>query len=409
MTPESQALRHAFFAERAAAQDPRRARGHAARARSRRSRVIGAGTMGGGIAMNFLNAGIPVTMLEMKQEALDKGVAHHPQELRGARSRRASSQQDKLRRAHGAAASRRSTYDDLKDADLVIEAVFEDMGVKETGVQEARRGREARRDPRHQHLDARRRQDRRVHQAPAGRDRHALLQPGQRDEAARGRARREDREGRAGHRDGARQEDQEDRRGLGRVRRLHRQPHDRAVLAAGRLLLEEGATPAAGRHGDGEVRLRDGAVPRWATSPATTSAGRSASAATSRSPNVDVLEDRRHAVRAGPLRPEDRRRLVRYEPGKRDADPRSRGRRADRRRTARSSASRRARSATRRSSSAASTRWSTKARSILEEGIALRASDIDMVYLTGYGFPLYRGGPMLYADTRRPDQRRARR
>ena len=36
---------------------------------------------------------------------------------------------------------------------------------------------------------------------------------------------------------------------------------------------------------------------------------------------------------------------------------------------------------------------------ILEEGIALRASDIDMVYLTGYGFPLHRGGPMLYADT----------
>ena len=36
---------------------------------------------------------------------------------------------------------------------------------------------------------------------------------------------------------------------------------------------------------------------------------------------------------------------------------------------------------------------------ILEEGIALRASDIDMVYLTGYGFPLHRGGPMCYADT----------
>jgi 3-hydroxyacyl-CoA dehydrogenase len=36
---------------------------------------------------------------------------------------------------------------------------------------------------------------------------------------------------------------------------------------------------------------------------------------------------------------------------------------------------------------------------ILEEGIAMRASDVDMVYLTGYGFPLHRGGPMLYADT----------
>ena len=42
---------------------------------------------------------------------------------------------------------------------------------------------------------------------------------------------------------------------------------------------------------------------------------------------------------------------------------------------------------------------------ILEEGIALRASDIDMVYLTGYGFPPYRGGPMFYADTRRARRR----
>ena len=73
-TPESRALRHAFFAERAAARSPT-CRGHAARARSQRVAVIGAGTMGGGIAMNFLNAGIPVTILETKQEALDKGLA----------------------------------------------------------------------------------------------------------------------------------------------------------------------------------------------------------------------------------------------------------------------------------------------------------------------------------------------
>jgi 3-hydroxyacyl-CoA dehydrogenase len=40
-----------------------------------------------------------------------------------------------------------------------------------------------------------------------------------------------------------------------------------------------------------------------------------------------------------------------------------------------------------------------EAANILEEGIAMRASDIDMVYLTGYGFPVHRGGPMFYADT----------
>ena len=44
---------------------------------------------------------------------------------------------------------------------------------------------------------------------------------------------------------------------------------------------------------------------------------------------------------------------------------------------------------------------------ILEEGIASKASDIDMVYLTGYGFPLHRGGPMCYADSAGPVQRRA--
>ena len=48
---------------------------YAVRAHQARSAVIGAGTMGGGIAMNFLNAGIPVTLLEINQEALDKGVA----------------------------------------------------------------------------------------------------------------------------------------------------------------------------------------------------------------------------------------------------------------------------------------------------------------------------------------------
>ena len=70
MTPEARALRHVFMAERAAgkiadvpADTPLRTIGKVA--------VIGAGTMGGGIAMNFLNDGLPVVMLETKQEALD--------------------------------------------------------------------------------------------------------------------------------------------------------------------------------------------------------------------------------------------------------------------------------------------------------------------------------------------------
>ena len=47
----------------------------------------------------------------------------------------------------------------------------------------------------------------------------------------------------------------------------------------------------------------------------------------------------------------------------------------------------------------ASTRWSTKARAFSKKAIALRAVDIDIIYINGYGFPAYRGGPMWYADT----------
>jgi len=73
MTPESKALRHVFMAERAASKIPDVPEDTPQR-KIEKVAVIGAGTMGGGISMNFLNAGIPVTILEMKQEALDRGV-----------------------------------------------------------------------------------------------------------------------------------------------------------------------------------------------------------------------------------------------------------------------------------------------------------------------------------------------
>ena len=101
MTPESKALRHAFFAERAASKIPDVPESTPQREIDKVA-VIGAGTMGGGIAMNFLNAGIPVTMLEMKQEALDRGVGDDPQELRGA-GQEGQAQAGQVRAAHGAA------------------------------------------------------------------------------------------------------------------------------------------------------------------------------------------------------------------------------------------------------------------------------------------------------------------
>ena len=74
LTPESRALRHLFVAERAASKIPDVPADTPVR-KIERVAVVGAGTMGGGITMNFLSAGIPVTLLETKQEALDKGVA----------------------------------------------------------------------------------------------------------------------------------------------------------------------------------------------------------------------------------------------------------------------------------------------------------------------------------------------
>jgi 3-hydroxyacyl-CoA dehydrogenase len=127
-TPESKALRHAFFGERAASKIPDVPEDTPQRA-IKRVAVIGAGTMGGGISMNFLNAGIPVTVLEMKQDALDRGVATIKKNYE-AQVKKGKLKQDKLD-ARMALLSTTLNYKDIADADLVIEAVFEEMGVKE--------------------------------------------------------------------------------------------------------------------------------------------------------------------------------------------------------------------------------------------------------------------------------------
>jgi 3-hydroxyacyl-CoA dehydrogenase len=127
-TPESRALRHAFFGERAAAKIPDVPEDTPLRKIGRMA-VIGAGTMGGGITMNFLGAGIPVTLLETKQEALDKGIATIRRNYEAsARKGRLTAQQVEERMA---LIKPTLSYDDLKDADMVIEAVFEDITVKE--------------------------------------------------------------------------------------------------------------------------------------------------------------------------------------------------------------------------------------------------------------------------------------
>ncbi len=127
-SPESKALRHAFFAERAAGKIPGIVEGTQAR-RVDRVAVIGAGTMGGGIAMNFLNAGIPVTILETSQAALDKGLATVRRNYEGSLKKGKLTPQ-KLEQTLALLAPTLD-YAAVTQADLVIEAVFEDMAVKQ--------------------------------------------------------------------------------------------------------------------------------------------------------------------------------------------------------------------------------------------------------------------------------------
>ncbi len=127
-TPESRALRHAFFGERAASKIPDVPSSTPTRD-IQQVAVIGAGTMGGGITMNFLNAGVPVTLLETKQDALDRGLATIRKNYE-AQVKKGKLTAEKLA-ARMALIRPTLTYDDLKQADLIIEAVFEELGVKE--------------------------------------------------------------------------------------------------------------------------------------------------------------------------------------------------------------------------------------------------------------------------------------
>ncbi len=127
-TPESASLRHAFFADRATSKIPDVAEDTPTR-EIKSVGVIGAGTMGTGISINFLNAGIPVVLLEMKQEALDRGLESIRKGYEGRVKKGKMTEAEVKQRLELVTPS--LSYDGLKDVDLVIEAVFEDMGVKE--------------------------------------------------------------------------------------------------------------------------------------------------------------------------------------------------------------------------------------------------------------------------------------
>lgn len=126
-SPQRAAQIHAFFAEREAAKIPGLPEDVKPKA-IKSAVVVGAGTMGGGIAMNFANAGIPVKILEVSQEALARGLGvieknYATSVARGSLKQEAMDRAMKL-------ISGTQRYEDIGDADIVVEAVFEEMGVK---------------------------------------------------------------------------------------------------------------------------------------------------------------------------------------------------------------------------------------------------------------------------------------
>ena len=124
---QSKAQRHAFFAERQVAKIADVPKDTPLRP-VKTAVVIGCGTMGGGIAMNFANAGIPVTVFEVSQEALDKGLGVIEKNYAATVSKGRLSQENMDTRL--GLISSTVSYNDLSDADVVIEAVFEDMALK---------------------------------------------------------------------------------------------------------------------------------------------------------------------------------------------------------------------------------------------------------------------------------------
>jgi 3-hydroxyacyl-CoA dehydrogenase len=127
LSPESAALRHVFQAERAASHildvpDDTKPRP------IRTVGVIGAGTMGGGITMTMINAGLPVVLLETQQEALDRGLATIRRNYQGALRKGTLTEETLAKRL--ALITPTLDYAAFRDVDLVIEAVFENMDVK---------------------------------------------------------------------------------------------------------------------------------------------------------------------------------------------------------------------------------------------------------------------------------------
>ena len=126
-SPQSKAMRHAFFAEREASKIKGLPKDTPIRD-IKKVAIIGSGTMGGGIAMCFANVGIPVQLVELNQEALDRGLGIIQKNYSITVKKGKMSEADMTKRL--ALITGTTSYDDIKDVDLVIEAVFENPDIK---------------------------------------------------------------------------------------------------------------------------------------------------------------------------------------------------------------------------------------------------------------------------------------
>ena len=124
---QSRALIHAFFGERTVNKIPDIPKNTPLR-EIRRAAVVGAGTMGGGIAMNYANAGIPVIVKEVSGEALDRGLSTIRKNYANSVAKGRFSQAVMDERM--ALITPQLTYDGFEEADIIVEAVFEGMGLK---------------------------------------------------------------------------------------------------------------------------------------------------------------------------------------------------------------------------------------------------------------------------------------
>jgi 3-hydroxyacyl-CoA dehydrogenase len=393
-SPESAALRHVFFAERAASKIPDVPA--VAPLRSIRSAgVIGAGTMGGGIAMAFANAGIPVTVLDASAAALERGLGLVRKSYASAvKKGRLSAQECEQR--YGLIAGTLSAHD-LANADILIEAVFEDLEVKRRVFTEldalAKPGAILASNTSTLDIDTLAAATRR----PADVLGMHFFSPAQVMrllEIVRGKATSHE--------------------VLASAMALAKKLNKVAVVARvcdgfignrmlepylrqAELMLLEGCLPH-------EV---DGALERWgfAMGPCRMSdlAGNDIAGSIRRRRYAEhpdaphsLIADR--LVELGRFGQKSGRGYYRYEPGGRSAQPDAAVEQIILDIAAREGVMRR------RIADAQIIRRCVFAlvnegAKILEEGIAARASDIDVVYVTGYGFPAVRGGPMYFADS----------